>query len=385
MAKDVRTGLELIPPKAVGTGRDVRGAIWIGPSNVRSITGNKATLRSHIMQTQRRVNVAVLLATYNGSRYVAEQIDSLKENATPFTLHWLDDGSSDNTREVVQSSARKACIDLTEWHQPRHLGLPSSFFQLLDCVEADVYLFCDQDDIWQPQKIDATVANLAADIESPVLCFSDYLVFKDSDPGTCRRMSDFVGKERLSEALKKPPIFQMFTPVDATAQAQGFTRPLREMLLRHKAVACKYAFMHDWWMYDIAVASGEARMLSNVPTSLWRRHEDSFCSKRFGGLSPNQISKTWRDIQYLRRAMARHAQGFILATPTLPLGRNLERLLELARLIAAIDRRQTPADLVRLARRGAIHADPYVATSFSVACLSSNAKPFESSMRSTSV
>jgi len=58
-------------------------------------------------------------------------------------------------------------------------GVPGTFFQLLECVDADIYLFCDQDDIWQRGRIDATVAHLLPDLASPVLCSSDPLMFYD--------------------------------------------------------------------------------------------------------------------------------------------------------------------------------------------------------------
>jgi len=119
------------------------------------------------------VDVAILLATYNGARFVEQQIRSLKDNDIKFTLHWLDDHSVDNTRETVRAAARSGDIELKEWHQPQHLGVPGAFFRLLECVEADVYLFCDQDDIWQPDKIDVTVGELLPDLELPVICFSD--------------------------------------------------------------------------------------------------------------------------------------------------------------------------------------------------------------------
>src|SRR5207249_3722411 len=117
-------------------------------------------LRGNSVNTQQHPKVALLLATYNGARFVEPQIRSLKENSVPFTLHWIDDHSTDDTRDAVRASALDSRIDFVEWHQPQHKGYPGAFFQLLECVDADIYLFCDQDDIWQPGKIDATVANL---------------------------------------------------------------------------------------------------------------------------------------------------------------------------------------------------------------------------------
>jgi len=161
------------------------------------------------VKAQPRASVAVLLATYNGARFLEPQIRSLKENAVPFTLHWLDDHSNDDTREALRALTRSVGIELHEWHQPQHLGVPGAFFQLLECVDADFYLFCDQDDIWQPGKIDTTVANLFPDIDSPVICCSDPFVFDDRQPEVLHRLSDLIGA--------RPPIAlqetRMFMPI----------------------------------------------------------------------------------------------------------------------------------------------------------------------------
>ena len=304
------------------------------------------------MKTQQHVKVAVLLSTYNGAKFVGQQIRSLKDNTTSFTLHWLDDQSSDNTREIVRAAAREAEIELAEWHQPRHLGLPLNFFQLVECVESDIYLFCDQDDIWQPGKIDATVTNLLPDVELPVLCFSDTIIFHDHEAPTYRFASDIVGKSKIAIAQQGPPMFGTLSPALPYGHTEGFTRPVRDIYLRHKDIARTYAHMHDSWMHDITVASGTVRMLADVPTSLWRRHENSNSNGVGGTGRMGSVRRMWRIYQLLRQLLSRHAYGFLLAAPTLPSTHNLDNLLELAKLISTVDRRQSIAELVRIYRRG---------------------------------
>jgi Glycosyl transferase family 2 len=326
---------------------------------------------SHSVKTRQDAKVAVLLATYNGARFIEPQLRSLQENATAFTLHWLDDHSADHSRETVRLAARNLGIDLQEWHQPARQRLPGAFFQLLECVEADIYCFCDQDDIWQPGKIDATVANLLPDLAAPVLCFSDSLMFYDDEPAAVRRISDVFGS-KPPRALQES---RLFMTLIAPGHTQGFTRSLRDLYLRHKDVARAYARSHDGWMYLIASASGSARMLSDVPTALYRQHGGNVITallsrrgKRFGS---NAL--TWSQQQSLRRLVARHAQGFILASPTLPPGQKLERLLALAKLVATLDQRQSPAALWDLFRRGALWPNRRWAAWFAAACLWSDA------------
>lgn len=320
------------------------------------------------MKLQQHPNVALLLATYNGCKYIDAQIRSLKENNTPFTLHWLDDHSTDNTRDVVRASALSAGIELREWHQTQHLGLPGTFFQLLECVQADIYLFCDQDDIWQPGKIDSTVEALLPDVASPVLCFSHPWVFNDNEPGIARPIGDFY--VWIPAVLEES---RMFMFVCGAGHTQGFTRPLREIFLGHKAIARAYAFMHDVWMYNIAAASGTIRMLSDVPTTLYRRHANNVTENLIGS-GGSWIARQWRLHQYFRRTVARNAQGFVLASTTMPPGLKLDSLLEIARLMATLDRRQSPAALTRLARRRALHPKWQFSAWFVAVCLCSDAE-----------
>jgi glycosyltransferase involved in cell wall biosynthesis len=323
------------------------------------------------VNTRQDATVAVLLATHNGARFIEAQIRSLRENNVAFTLHWLDDQSSDDTRQIVRTTTRSLGMRLEEWHQPARLRLPGAFFQLLECVTADIYCFCDQDDIWQPGKIDATVASLLPQLTQPVLCFSDSLMFYDDEPGVCRRISEVFGS-KPSRALQES---RLFMTLIAPGHTQGFTRPLRDLYLRHKEIARAYARSHDGWMYLIANASGSARMLSNVPTALYRQHggnvTTALLSRRGRRFDSNTL--TWTQQQSLRRLVARHAQGFILAARTLPPGQKVDQLLALARLVATLDRRQSAAALVDLIRRHAMWPNRRWAAWFAAACLWSDA------------
>jgi len=319
-----------------------------------------------------QLEVGVLLATYNGARYVEQQIRSLEDNATPFTLHWLDDHSTDNTREIVRATTRTLGIPLKEWHQSRRQGVPNAFFTLLEHAEVDLYLFCDQDDIWQPGKIDATVASLALDLALPVLCFSEPLVFQGDDTRTLLRISAVTGLNPVA-ALDES---RMFMSATAYGHTEGFTRSLRDIFIAHKEVAHTHAYMHDLWMYNIALVSGVARMLTNVPTTLYRLHPNSV-SNAFSGWRGEGIGRlrvTWKQHQRLRLAIARHARGFALASPTLRPGPKLERGLAVARLVASLDRRQSIAALIRLARHRVLWPSTRLAVELSAACLCTNAE-----------
>jgi len=325
------------------------------------------------MSKRKDLEVAILLPSYNGERYVEEQLRSLKRNNTKFTLQWLDDHSTDDTRRIVRSVARDTGIELREWHQPQRLGVPTVFFELLECVQADIYLFCDQDDIWQPGKIDATVENLLCDLDSPAMVFTDPLIFKDGEPDRQYRVLELL-KVDVQVALQES---RMFMTMIGYGHTQGFTRALRDLYMKHKEIARTHAYMHDAWMYGIAVASGTVRLLPNAPTTLYRLHARN-SSEGLGSWTGNgtpRLTTTWTQLQLLRRLNSRHAEGFILASATLPQSSKLDRILAIARLITTLHKRQSPSAVIRLVRLGAIWPDARTAVGLAAACLCSEARP----------
>ena len=322
------------------------------------------------MQAPADARVAVLLATYNGAPYIGQQLESLTRNATRFTLHWLDDHSTDETRNVVRERALNLGIELKEWHRPERQRLPGTFFQLLESVDADIYFFCDQDDIWQPGKIDTAVTTLTPELASPVLGFSDSLMFYDDEPDVARRVSEVFGSgpRRAMEESRA------FMSVIAPGHTQCFTRPLRDLYLAHKDVARAYARNHDAWMYLIASAAGTVRLLPDTPTALYRQHEANVTAGLLrGGRRLDRRTLTWKQYQALRPRVARHAQGFILASTTLAPSERLGRLVALAKRVATLDRRQSVAGLLKLASAGALWPNRRWALGFATVCLCSDA------------
>jgi glycosyltransferase involved in cell wall biosynthesis len=103
-------------------------------------------------QVKSTSTIAILMATYNGEKYLGEQIDSLlAQTNMDWQLYIHDDGSTDNTQAILQEYAQKhSNIHILEYESQR--GAMKNFLSLLQRVEADYYMFCDQDDVWLKQK-----------------------------------------------------------------------------------------------------------------------------------------------------------------------------------------------------------------------------------------
>lgn len=103
--------------------------------------------------------VDVLIATYNGEKYIKEQIESiLNQTYKNIQLIISDDCSTDKTREILKQYEQNNKIKI--FYQEKNLGYIKNFDFLLNQVESDLYMLSDQDDVWKPEKIEKSVEKL---------------------------------------------------------------------------------------------------------------------------------------------------------------------------------------------------------------------------------
>lgn len=119
-------------------------------------------------------NIAILLSLYNGEKFLYQQIESIiNQTQNNWNLFIRDDGSSDSTVSIISDFVSKdERIHFLE-DSVLHRGIKQSFLWLLSQVNADYYLFCDQDDVWLPEKIQETVKileNVSKDIPTMACC-----------------------------------------------------------------------------------------------------------------------------------------------------------------------------------------------------------------------
>ena len=139
--------------------------------------------------------VSILLATYNGEKFLIEQLNSIiNQSYEDWTLYIHDDGSSDGTIAIINQYCDQYENIIYLPDLIVHRGAAQSFMCLLEQVNADYYMFCDQDDVWLPYKIEKTyIAMQEKPVDSPVLIFSD-LVVVDSDLNIINKSFWFYSK-----------------------------------------------------------------------------------------------------------------------------------------------------------------------------------------------
>lgn len=110
------------------------------------------------MEEQEKIDI--LLATYNGEKYLREQIDSiLKQTYKNFNLIISDDCSKDSTRKILKEYEQKD-NRIIVYLQENNLGYVKNFEFLLSKVQSKIYMLSDQDDVWLPEKIEKTYNKL---------------------------------------------------------------------------------------------------------------------------------------------------------------------------------------------------------------------------------
>lgn len=204
------------------------------------------------------MRVVVLMSTYQGERFIEEQIISiLSQLPEDGQLMIRDDGSTDQT-----------VLRIKIHHDPRislvcgsNIGFVQSFLKLLEVAptDAEMIMLADQDDVWLPNKIQrAWHAINGKDAVPTLYCSRLQLVDLDLKP---------LG---LSPAWPRPPSFQNALTENIVTGCTAALNPAALQLAKRYGNAEKIYF-HDWWLYLVVAAFGQV-IFDPEPTILYRQH-----------------------------------------------------------------------------------------------------------------
>lgn len=212
--------------------------------------------------------VTVILSTYNGEKYITEQLDSLLLQSYPnINICIRDDGSTDRTVDLINKYISQHPERQITWlnNSPTHnLGYQKSFWILLqNCPIADYYAFCDQDDVWSPEKVESGVRALEKYENDKPLLYTSSFDYYTSD-------LHFMGHaQKISYPIYLKDIL-FYTP------AFGFTIMINNTLRTTAlSTALKYDNIpHDNWCLKVALAFGNV-IYNPIPLAKYRRHNST--------------------------------------------------------------------------------------------------------------
>lgn len=255
-------------------------------------------------QNPTRPSVAVLMCTLQGERFLVEQLESIRTQQGVDVQLWVsDDGSTDNTTNIIKQYQKDRDIDLTIVNGPRK-GFAANFLSLV-CrseIQADYYAYSDQDDIWEPDKLTRAIELIRnEDVETPILYCSR------------TRLVDESGNELgFSPLFKKPPCF-----ANALMQNIGggntmvMNKTARLLLVK---AGEKDIIAHDWWTYLLVSGAGGIVIYDSHPGVRYRQHEHNILGSnmewssrmaRIRLLFRNQY-KEWNDLNVHALLKSKH-------------------------------------------------------------------------------
>lgn len=206
--------------------------------------------------------VCVLMSTYNGEKYLNEQIDSiLKQKNVEVTLLVRDDGSSDNTINILQEYAKNGKLS---YYTGKNLKPAFSFLNLLkNAPESEYYAFSDQDDYWMEEKLEKAIEQLKKS--------DNYLNIYFSNVETVDKNLNhmFVGR------IEKKELASSFICSPAIGCSMVINNNMRKKIIEKNLDDLNKNIMHDGWIYRVGLAIGANVIYDYNYYIKYRQHENN--------------------------------------------------------------------------------------------------------------
>jgi glycosyltransferase involved in cell wall biosynthesis len=253
--------------------------------------------------------VQVLLATYNGERFLREQIESiLAQTYAAVEIVARDDGSTDGTRAILQECATRYPERVQVLSGPPTGAAKTNFARLLEASTASYVAFSDQDDVWVQQKLELEMATMRElerqhGAETPLLVFSDLCVVNE-------RLETIAGSFWAQEKIEPGKIHRLERLLMQNVLT-GSTALLNAPLARLARRMPSEAYMHDWWVALVACAMGFSAAVAQ-PLVRYRQHDSNLL-----GAEPPEAGRglpKWRQHEKRRERWedsVRQAEGLL--------------------------------------------------------------------------
>lgn len=254
------------------------------------------------------MRISVALCTYNGDKFLKEQLASIAaQTRLPNEMVICDDGSRDATVSIINNFTSNAPFPVNLHINPINLGVRGNFSKAVELCSGDLIAFSDQDDVWLSHK----------------LARAEKMILQSATPTAtlyCSRLQ-YVNTNLTLLGLSPIPSAISFQNAIVENIATGcsvvFGLDVRRRLLQAPP---SDMIMHDWWAYLVASAFGEV-IYDSTPTVLYRQH-----SENVTGWEPKPL-KIWNRTKWLiQRLLAKkrgmdslnQAARFIATYPDIP-------------------------------------------------------------------
>ena len=211
------------------------------------------------------------MATYNGERYLEEQLESLLgQTMDDFTLWVQDDNSTDGTWGILESYKKRLPDKINLLRNAANMGAKDNFLHMMANIKDEYVMLCDQDDVWLPAKIEVTLSKMKEmekkfSKDTPLLVHTDLKVVDD-------KLN--VLSPSYKKSTKRNYDRMEYRHVVTMNNVSGCTAMYNLALARYLAKPPGFCVMHDFWLQLVAATFGKIDHVEEA-TILYRQHGDN--------------------------------------------------------------------------------------------------------------
>jgi glycosyltransferase involved in cell wall biosynthesis len=256
-------------------------------------------------------SISVALCTYQGARFLGDQLASiLQQDRLPDELVVCDDGSSDGTLALLHEFAARAPFAVEVVENPIRLGVTANFEAAVQRCRGEVIAFCDQDDVWEPNRLRRLEEAFLAQPEA-VVAFSDAWLIDAASQRLPMRLWEAIdlGPDQRDRMARDPFGFVLSRPA-VTGCTLAIRASTLDLLLPFPAedVGSDVPVLHDWWISVALAAAGGASKVALIDEPLvhYRLHPEQCVG------IPGLWLRRWVPSRFLRlrnAMVSQHRQG----------------------------------------------------------------------------
>lgn len=205
------------------------------------------------------MRVSIALCTFNGAAFLKDQLASYAaQTSKPAELVAIDDGSSDDTVEILENFAESASFPVRIYKNVHNLGVRANFQRAIARCTGDLIALSDQDDVWLPRKLERAVAMLRGSSRPELSLYFCRLAYVDSELSQIGQSSKLIDPRFANAVVENV----------ATGCTVVFGSEIQKMLSQANP---DHMVMHDWWLYLLATGFGHVLYDEDVGV-LYRQH-----------------------------------------------------------------------------------------------------------------
>lgn len=232
-------------------------------------------------------NVIILLCTFNGAKYLEQQLVSIaKQTYVNWTLFVSDDNSTDDTVKIIKAFKNQWGDNKVKFFQGPQKGYAKNFHFLTRHAlnSAEFFAFCDQDDIWHKDKLSKAIKYLS---QQP----SEIAALHATSSKLITANGKFISLSKIPK--RKLSFYNALTENIAGGNTMTFNKPLARLFCLIPDDTKMIS--HDWLLYQFVTAVNGHISFETTPSIQYRQHD-----KNSVGTSTGIINKTSRLIRFLR-------------------------------------------------------------------------------------